>query len=323
MSHHYPGPDFKFPNGDPRLNFTDLFLFPKNGDNSKSILILNSHPSDSLNPPGKTMAEPFSTTALYEFMIDTDNDNVVDIAYSVRFAGDGGGAKTATVRRITGTSTNRTGNDGEVVIEAAPVSTGSEPKVTNSGDYRLFAGWRSDPFFFDTLGALNNLKFTGTDFFAKKNICSIVMEVPNSKLGSNLRVWGRTVDGSSGNWVQTDRGARASQEPFLAADQKIAYLAAEPANDGQFIPVFAHGLQHVGGYTPEQATRVAGLMLPDVQTYQPGRPAKYPDNGRALTDDASAHFLALLTNGKITEDGVHPHTDLLADFPYLGPPHAA
>ena len=31
-------------------------------------------------------------------------------------------------------------------------------------------------------------------------------------------------------------------------------------------------------------------------------------------------FVAVLTNGKATKDGVGPHSDLLAEFPYLGPP---
>ncbi len=43
----------------------------------------------------------------------------------------------------------------------------------------------------------------------------------------------------------------------------------------------------------------------------------------AGTDDAVDAFLALLTNGKVTEDKVGPHGDLLAEFPYLGPPHNA
>lgn len=34
-------------------------------------------------------------------------------------------------------------------------------------------------------------------------------------------------------------------------------------------------------------------------------------------------FLAILTNGKVTTHGLSPHDDLLADFPYLGPPHTA
>ena len=32
MSHHYSGPDFGFPQGDARLDLTDLYAFPKPGD---------------------------------------------------------------------------------------------------------------------------------------------------------------------------------------------------------------------------------------------------------------------------------------------------
>jgi hypothetical protein len=194
--------------------------------------------------------------------------------------------------------------------------------VTNAGDYRFFAGWRSDPFFLDVMGVVNNFNFTGQDFFADKNICSIVLEVPNAKLGSEkLNLWARTLDGSAGSWVQADRGARASQEPFLAGDGKSAYLAGEPAKDAQFIPLFAHSLEHAGGYSPEAATRAAATLLPDMLPYRPGRQASYPSNGRALTDDAVAHFLSVFTNGKVTGDGLQPHNDLLAEFPYVGPPH--
>lgn len=127
----------------------------------------------------------------------------------------------------------------------------------------------------------------------------------------------------NGTWAQSDRNAHASQEPFLAGDDKLAYITAEPANDARFIPTFAHSLQHAGGYTPEAATQAAGTMLPDVLPFQPGLLASYPTNGRALTDDAVAHFLAVLTNGKVTGDGLKPHTDLLLEFPYVGPPHSA
>jgi hypothetical protein len=322
MSHHYSGPDFAFPHGDACLNFTDLFAFPKPSDDSKSILIMDVHPSVGFNPPGPTTTEPFATNALYEFMIDTDGDCVVNIAYSVRFTASKTGEQTATVRRIEGTRSDRMGADGKVIVADAPVSTGPESRVTEAGDYRFFAGWRSDPFFFDALGAVNKLTFTGQDFFADKNVCCIVLETPNSQLGSaNLRLWGRTVDGATGTWVQADRGARASQEPFLAGDQKSAYISGEPANDAQFVAVFAHSLQHTGAYTLEEATRAANTLLPDVLPYQPGRPASYPSNGRTLTDDAAAHFLSVLSNGKVTGDGLRPHSDLLPGFPYVGPPH--
>ena len=41
MSHHYSGPDYGFPHGDARLDFTDLYAFPKPGDPAKSILIID------------------------------------------------------------------------------------------------------------------------------------------------------------------------------------------------------------------------------------------------------------------------------------------
>jgi len=31
MSHHYSGPDWRFPLGDARLDLTDLYAFPKLG----------------------------------------------------------------------------------------------------------------------------------------------------------------------------------------------------------------------------------------------------------------------------------------------------
>jgi hypothetical protein len=324
MSHHYSGPDFGFPHGDARLDFTDLYAFPKPGDASKSILIMNVHPSFGVNPPGPTTDEPFATEAVYELKIDTNGDNIADIAYRVRFSFDKSGAQTATLRRVEGQQAIGTGDEGKTIVEGARVSTGPDAQVAEAGDYRFFAGWRSDPFFFDVQGALNNLQFTGDDYFTDKDVCSIVLEVPNAALGAKkLGLWARTVDGASGKWVQADRGARTNQTPFLAGEQNAAYLAAEPAGDARFVPVFAHALEHAGGYTPAEATRVAGTMLPDVLQYDPKRPASYPDNGRALTDDVVDFFLPLLSNGKVTGDKVGPHKDLVPVFPYVGPPHKA
>jgi len=323
MSHHYSGPDFGFPHGDARLDFTDLYAFPKPGDAGKSILIMNVHPSVGVNPQGPTTDEPFATEAVYELRIDTNGDNVADIAYRVRFTSDKDGAQSATVRRVQGAQAAGIGDGGQVILEAAPVSTGLDTRVTEAGDYRFFAGWRSDPFFFDVAGALNNLQFTGDDYFADKDVCSIVLEVPNSALGGKMALWVRTLDGANGKLVQADRGARSNQTPFLAGEQNAAYLAAEPADDARFVPVFAHALEHTGGYTPAEATRVAGTMLPDVLPYDSSKPASYPGNGRELTDDVVDFFLPLLTNGKVTQDKVGPHKDLLASFPYLGPPHKA
>ncbi len=322
MSHHYSGPDFGFPDGDARLDFTDLYAFPKPGDASKSILIMNVHPSAGENPPGPTTTEPFAPEALYELKIDTDGDAIADIAYRVRFSAFEHGTQTAIVRRIDGPQAAGTGEGGRVIVDGAPVSMERETKVTQAGDVRFFAGWRSDPFFCDVEGAKNNLQFTGDDFFADKDVCSIVLEIPNSALGTKeLRLWARTLRADDGgDWIQVERGARPAQAVILV-EERDAYLAGEPADDERFIAAFAHALEHTGGYSPAVATRVAWTLLPDVLPYDPTRPASFPRNGRRLTDDAFDHFIRILTNGKVTEDKVGPHGDLLLAFPYVGPPH--
>jgi Domain of unknown function (DUF4331) len=325
MSHHYSGPDFGFPRGDARLDFTDLYAFPKPGDGSKSIFIMNVHPSASQNPPGPTTAEPFATEALYELKFDTDGDAVANIAYRVRLSYSEGETQTATLRRVEGAQAAATGDGGLAIVEGAPVSTGPVARVTEAGDYRFFAGWRSDPFFCDVEGAKNNLQFTGDDFFADKNVCSIVLEVPNSTLGAGeIRLWARTLaPREGGGWVQAERGARPAQAVILVERERDDYLAREPADDARFVPGFAHALEHTGGYPPLEAERVARTLLPDLLSYDPARPACFPNNGRTLTDDAFDSFICVMTNGKVTEDKVGPHRDLLTEFPYVGPPHNA
>ena len=321
MSHHYSGPNLAFPRGDARLDYADLFAFPKPGDPSKSILILDMHPSFDVLKSGPTTAEPFAPEGLYEIKIDTDGDAIADIAYQVRFTSIRGGGQTATLRRLVGAQAAGTGEGGEVIVQGAPVSMGREAQVTQSGDYRFFAGWRSDPFFFDA-GAFNNFQFVGADFFGDKDICSIALEVPNVVLEPKLLgLWGRTLIWVDGSWVQAERGARPSQTPFLTGEQNEAYRAAEPAGDARFVGAFAHALEYVGKFTPVQARQVAGTLLPDLLYYDPTRPAAFPDNGRKPSDDAADVFLTIITNGKITGDGVGSHDDLLTEFPYLGPPH--
>ena len=311
MSHHYSGPDWGFPRGDPRLDLTDLYAFPKPGDTDKSILIMNAHPSvrdyrDRENPLAPTTAEAFAAEALYEIKIDTDGDAVADIAYRVRFSSSAGGAQTATLRRVEGAEAAGADDRGQAIVEGAPVSTGREARVTDAGESRFFAGRRSDPIFFDRRGALNQLQFTGDDYFADKDVCSIVLEVPNSALScKTVGLWHRTLVPAHAGWVQVERGARPLQLFLvlaLSAAERNAYLAGEPVEDARFVASFAHALEHTGGYMPQEARRMAGTMLPEILPYDPTRPASFPENGRALTDDCVDAFLAILTNGKVTGD---------------------
>jgi hypothetical protein len=121
------------------LDFTDLYAFPKPGDASKSILIMNVHPSFGENPLGPTTSEPFAPEALYELKIDTDGDAIADIAYQMRFSAFEGGAQTAILRRIDGPQASGTGDGGRMIVDGAPVSTGHEARVTEAGDTRFYA----------------------------------------------------------------------------------------------------------------------------------------------------------------------------------------
>jgi hypothetical protein len=327
MTHHYSGPNFGFPRGDARLDFSDLFAFPKAGEANKSVIIMDMHPSAAINPKKpfnqqeSTTNEPFATEGLYELRVDTNGDMVADIAYRVRFL-QTGGRMTATVRRAEGSDAIGRGEQGKVIIQDAPVSMDSEAKVTDNGVYRFFAGWRSDPFFFDVYGAMNKMQFTGEDWFSDKDICSIALEIPTSELGGgvSLNLWVRTLLQVNGNWVQADRGARPTQTPFMTDAQKEAYLDGEPAQDERFVSMFAHVLEQSGGYTPKGAEAAARSLLPDVLPFDPKKNAAYPANGRTPMDDGKGVFLTVF-NGKLTRDITGPHSDLLDDFPYLGPPH--
>ncbi len=138
MSHHASGPNFEFPRGDARLDMTDLFVFTKPEDSSKTIIVLNVHPSFRLDSPEPTTAVPFAPGALYEIKIDTNGDALTDVCYSVQFASAEDGMQTATVRRIRGARASGAREDGEVIVERAPVSFAREALVTKAGDYCFF-----------------------------------------------------------------------------------------------------------------------------------------------------------------------------------------
>src|SRR3954463_15063936 len=136
MSHHYSGPDYGFPHGDARLDLTDLYAFPKPGEPGKSIIVMNVHPSVTVDPSAHTTDEPFASEAIYELKIDTNGDALAEIAYRILFSPFKNGAQTAIVRRVEGRPAAGTDNGGQTIIEGAPVSMGSDAQITEAGDYR-------------------------------------------------------------------------------------------------------------------------------------------------------------------------------------------
>ena len=325
MSHHYSGPNVGFPREDARLDLTDIFAFPKPGDASRSILVMDTHPSHSLTSPQPTTAQPYAPEAVYELRIDTDGDAVADVGYRLRVTASRDGGQTATLRRAEGEQTTRMGEEGRLIAEGIPVCTGRESRVTEAGDHRLFVGKRSDPFFFDVQGVLHDMKFTGDDYFADKNVYSLVLDVPNAALGSGpLGLWARVLmpaEGAGGAGFRSSVArvpARRHSSPARPAWPIWRRSRTTTLGSFQCSPT---SWSTPAGTRQRQAKRAAEALLPDIMRYDPRRPASYPSNGRLLTDDVTAVFLPIFTNGKAKGYQVAPHGDLMTEFPYLGPPH--
>jgi hypothetical protein len=335
MADHLDAPGLHSPApGGPRTDITDVYAFVKPGDPSKSILILNVNPL--------TLATAFDPNAIYELNVDTNGDAVAERAFRVRFSEVDGGAQQAIVHLATGPQTASANDGGAPVIVHAPVSFGPAATVTAEGDYKFFAGIRSDPFFFDLFGFLAGFKFTQGDFFLDKNVFSIALEVPNvAALGTNpqIGVWARTLIDTGDALVRDDRlGRPAINTVFNHGNDKNTFNQIEPAQDRTaltaggitFVQSFANTLVSLstvgaslgghGTYSADQATAIAQILLPDILTYDYSNTSGFL-NGRKLADDVINIELGLVTNGSSLHDDADAHTDLLPEFPYLGNPH--
>jgi len=320
---------------DARVDITDIYAFQSPRDRSKSVLVLN------VNPLAPSHANEFRSDARYEILVDTNGDAQPDVIFRIRFSKkDRAGRQFARVARIgsdNGTDDldsreldvhyDRPGDQARVLFEHAAVSFDSTAVVSTNGDFRFFAGLRSDPFFFDLLGFLAGFKFTGSDFFANLNVFGIVLEVPNREgLGPNrnVGVWARTLIPATmqpDHFVQADQmGRPAINTVFNHGNDKNVFNATQPVDQrAGFETSFIATLTGFG-HPAAEAKSIAELLLPDILTYDYGSAAGFL-NGRKLTDDVIDIELALVSNGAVTSDGVGAHTDYLSHFPYLGAPH--
>ena len=325
MSNHYSAAYLKFPGDDARLDFTDLYAFASPDDAARTILIMDVNPYTtgiSAMPPFLMRSE-FHPDGVYRINVDSDGDAQADVAFTVTFSELRDGAQTATVHYATGTQARQPEAAGELLISATPVGFDATAQPVQAGPCRLFAGIRSDPFFADADGAFHGFQWTGQDAFAHRNIAAIVLEVPNDLLGADpeIGLWATVSLRRDGGLVPVDRGGHPTINPFINPDgAKNLYNSRQPADDlANYLQPWTKLLEG-NGYPPEEAAAAVRIVLPDILRYDRGRPASYP-NGRTLTDDAFSARFAWLTNGKVGPTGLMPHDDLLATFPYLGPPN--
>jgi hypothetical protein len=138
-----------------------------------------------------------------------------------------------------------------------------------------------------------------------------------------IHIWGRCSVREDGKLIHADRAGHPGVSNFSNTDDtKLEYNASEPVNDrGRWLEQFVHLMGRTGNYSREEAIAAIDKerTLPDVLSFDPSKPAKYP-NGRVFTDDVS-YRLAFLTKGECPPTGLKPHTDILNAFPYIGTPH--
>ena len=316
MSHHLSGPNLRPPRGDARLDLTDTFAFT-NGDNT--ILIMN------VNPYAPILADAFHPEAVYQVNVDTTGDDVADRVYSLTFSPLTERTQTYSVWMADAAPTSP-GSYGSEIVTGAQAGTDGSVQPTAVDGLTVWAGLRSDPFFADLEGILNDFKWTGRDAMGNCNVFSIVLEIPTNALGDTpqIGVWSRVSLVEEGNLISVDRGAHPSLTAYFNAEEvKDAYNAGSPDTDvATYLEAWTAVLAHTGHYGTEAAHQALAVVLPDVLRYDRSGPAAYP-NGRTPTDDVTDARLAMVSGGAITGDGIGPHGDLLDSFPYLGEPHPA
>jgi hypothetical protein len=334
MSNHFTGLSLGPPLGDQRLDLCDLYAFQSHQDPARTVIILNANPTaDALHPD-----------AIYRLGIDNDGDLQNDIAISYIYSVPKDGKQTFSVFLAKGDDARSIEALGTKIVSDADVSFGAEPNIVKAGEFSFFAGTRSDAFFFDYDGIKNlfdtsggrnftalhlggKAPWSGKDSNTEANIFSMAMELPTSELGAkpSIRIWGRcSVRGKDGILLHVDRAGHPSVSSFFNTDDtKLEYNASEPVGDyKRWLEQFVHLMGHTGNYSREEAIAAIGEhgILPDMLSYDPSKPAQYP-NGRVFTDDVINARLAFLSKGDIPPDGLKPHTDTLKEFPYLGTPH--
>lgn len=341
---HLDAPSAK---ADHRIDLTDIYAF-RTGPTG-TALVLNV---DGLMSPASTKAATFRRNALYELKIDTNGNASADIAYRVRFGtavnhADGTRTQPYTVRRATGAAARRNEWSGAVVATGLTTRYGRAPRTFPVlGGGRVFAGPRDDPFFFDLVafqdfkskllaGTIDASAFcnpTGEDTFAGTNVLSIVIKLPNAKVGGTGRsigVYATTSVRTNYGWQQLDRmGRPAINTVFNHTDAtKEANNRTLPTDDRALLRDNTIGvltaLKPVSGYSDAQIAGIADVLLPDTLTFKVGMAGGFL-NGRRLNDDVIDAELSLVLNGKALTSGDCVNGNDKANsgtFPYLAAPH--
>jgi hypothetical protein len=326
--------------GDRDIN--DVYVFAAAGN--RTALAMTTNPA--VNIPAIDPFGTFGKTVQYRLNIDNTGDKVQDISYVTTFgAADGAGSQHFVVKRYSGAAALDASGDGKAV--ASGFTNEGKGKAQSAEGVMAFAGQRSDPFFFDliafrdTLGpSFGSQRFcdgSPSDFFAPLDTLAIVLEVPDSALGTDIGVWADTRQWTGSSWAIVDQMGRPAINTVFnglpavpasgsAADKESFNVTPPSMQDDAGKPYRAHVsavLQALGGYSADDADDLAEVLIPDVITYNTASSGTSILNGRAPVDDVIDAELRIVLANPFASDCVDRHQDVFdmqGIFPYLASP---
>ena len=358
---HLDAPGLTPPGGSVQTDITDIYAFRSPAHANRTVLVLNvngvASPGESAPGPDRPFAQAIprvheSSAVTYNLNVDNDGDGRADVVIGARF----GAPRDDGAQRLRVRVTGAKNGEGKIQLNGWSTPFGGTPVINRRGVISVFAGRRDDPFFFDLPGFLNILgpgsligcgsptSHPERDFFAHRNVSSIVVELPSGLLtdGSpNIGVWGSTNVPD----MQIDRMGRPAIATVFIPNNPIppdrvsdgkpsaksAYNHTEPVDDqarwrGEVVDTLTtlFSLNDATDPNPgDDAAQIQGLanfLLPDILTLDTSSSAGFP-NGRRLNDDVIDTELGLITEGAVTTDCVPTDNTLLSGFPYLGNPN--
>ncbi|WP_422755560.1 DUF4331 family protein [Micromonospora sp. WMMD708] len=330
MSHHFDTPTSM---EDPRLNLCDFYLF--SGRSGFTTMAMTVNPEAAAGRSGL-----FRNEGVYTFRFDTDGDGVEDVSFKVRFgeathAENGDHEQAFTVHRAEGTA-SRSGVDGDEVLR------GRTSHVADNGVARAFTGQARDAFAGNAAGqeafaaALAQGRYepeafdSRENFFAARQVAVIVLEVPQSTIGSgHVHAWATiSLHGHAPEQQVSRWGLPLLTHLYLAAEeQREAYnRTSSDGDDSPFTAQIGAAIRDIttlagtvgdpAAYAEQVLARFGALNLP----YELGTPAAFTFatfNGRALRDNVMDVMLSLTTNSPLA-NGFSPDPDRISDtFPYF------
>jgi hypothetical protein len=340
VSHHMDSP---LARSDTRLDLTDNFAF--RGETG-TVLIMNVNTSLS----GERRVPGFHPEARYEFKIHFDGLLYEDLTYRFEFGErDRDGRQSVEVHRLV----NEDARDETAIgVRIAEGETGTAiPSRADDGIW-IWAGDVHDPFYLDATlldvvrkavdrGSRFDLgewqPSTATNSFGPSEVCSIVLEMPESSYlfaDRNMATWSVTKLPTDDNgWRQINRvGLPMMWSMFrpdntdYASEANIGIPADDWTKDSAHISKLVAGIAGAYGAANPQAygDMLADRLLPDILPYQVGAAGGLTFagfNGRMLADNAPEVMYSLLANSAI-DVGLTPDVAAATrsdQFPYVIP----